>query len=81
MVGADEEEKSTRRGDVSAAKYQLGTGEIRVAQQALQLHGGIGVTDERDIGLYFKRMHALNGLFGDAEHHGARFASDSGFGL
>jgi alkylation response protein AidB-like acyl-CoA dehydrogenase len=73
MVRADEEDASTRRADVSAAKYQLATGGIWVAQQSLQLHGGIGVTDEHDIGLYFKRMYALNALFGDAEHHVARF--------
>ena len=76
MVRADEEDPRTRRGDISAAKYQLGTGGLWVAQQSLQLHGGIGVTDEHDIGLYFKRMYALNALFGDQEHHVARFASE-----
>ncbi len=76
MVRADEDDASLRRADISAAKYQLATGGIWVAQQSLQLHGGIGVTDEHDIGLYFKRMYALNALFGDAEHHVARFASD-----
>jgi alkylation response protein AidB-like acyl-CoA dehydrogenase len=76
MVRADEEDPRTRRGDISAAKYQLATGGIWVAQQSLQLHGGIGVTDEHDIGLYFKRMYALNALFGDQEHHVARFASE-----
>jgi alkylation response protein AidB-like acyl-CoA dehydrogenase len=70
---------STRRGDVSAAKVQLATSGSWVAQQSLQLHGGIGVTDEHDIGLYFKRMYALNALFGDEEHHVARFASDPAF--
>jgi alkylation response protein AidB-like acyl-CoA dehydrogenase len=79
MVRADEDDMSTRRNDVSAAKYQLATGGIWVAQQSLQLHGGIGVTDEHDIGLYFKRMYALNALFGDAEHHVSRFASDPAF--
>jgi alkylation response protein AidB-like acyl-CoA dehydrogenase len=79
MVRADEDDASARRGDISAAKYQLATGGIWVAQQSLQLHGGIGVTDEHDIGLYFKRMYALNALFGDAEYHVARFASDPAF--
>ena len=79
MVRADEDDAGTRRGDISAAKYQLATGGIWVAQQSLQLHGGIGVTDEHDIGLYFKRMYALNALFGDREHHVARFASDPAF--
>jgi len=79
MVRADEDEPSARRADISAAKYQLATGGIWVAQQSLQLHGGIGVTDEHDIGLYFKRMYALNALFGDQEHHVARFASEPEF--
>ena len=79
MVRADEDDTSTRRADISAAKYQLATGGIWVAQQSLQLHGGIGATDEHDIGLYFKRMYALNALFGDQEHHVARFASDPAF--
>ena len=79
MVRADDDDASARRGDISAAKYQLATGGIWVAQQALQLHGGIGVTDEHDIGLYFKRMYALNALFGDEEHHVARFAGDPAF--
>lgn len=79
MVRADEDNESTRRAEISAAKYQLATGGIWVAHQSLQLHGGIGVTDEHDIGLYFKRMYALNALFGDVEHHVARFSSDPAF--
>ncbi len=79
MVRADDDDASVRRSDISAAKYQLATGGIWVAQQSLQLHGGIGVTDEHDIGLYFKRMYALNALFGDQEHHVARFASEPTF--
>ena len=75
-VRADEEDSRLRRRDISAAKLQLATGGIWVAQQSLQLHGGIGVTDEHDIGLYFKRMYALNALFGDAEHHVSRYAGD-----
>ena len=79
MVRADEDDAQERRADISAAKYQLATGGVWVAQQALQLHGGIGVTDEHDVGLYFKRMYALNALFGDAEHHVGRFADDPSF--
>ena len=79
MVRADDDDATVRRLDVSAAKYQLATGGIWVAQQSLQLHGGIGVTDEHDIGLYFKRIYALNALFGDQEHHVARFANDPAF--
>jgi alkylation response protein AidB-like acyl-CoA dehydrogenase len=74
MLRADEDEASLRRPDISAAKFQLATGGVWVAQQSLQLHGGIGMTDEHDIGLYFKRIYALNALFGDEEFHVARFA-------
>lgn len=79
MVRADDDDDTARRLDVSAAKYQLATGGIWVAQQSLQLHGGIAVTDEHDIGLYFKRMYTLNALFGDEEYHVARFANDPSF--
>jgi len=44
-------------------------------RQAIQLHGGIGITDEHDVGLYFKRMQALSALYGDEEHHVHRFAA------
>jgi alkylation response protein AidB-like acyl-CoA dehydrogenase len=63
-----------RKSAVSAAKVQLAVGGRFVTQQAIQLHGGIGVTDEHDVGLYFKRMHALNALFGDEEHHVTRYS-------
>jgi alkylation response protein AidB-like acyl-CoA dehydrogenase len=46
-----------------------------VTAQATQLHGGIGVTDEHDVGLYFKRMQVLSALFGDEEHHVKRFGN------
>jgi len=64
-----------RKAAISAAKVQLSVGGRYVTAQGTQLHGGIGVTDEHDIGLYFKRMQALSALFGDEEHHVARFAS------
>jgi alkylation response protein AidB-like acyl-CoA dehydrogenase len=72
--GGAEPAVEERRAAISAAKVQLSVGGRYVTQQAIQLHGGIGVTDEHDVGLYFKRMHVLNVLFGDDEHHVARFA-------
>jgi alkylation response protein AidB-like acyl-CoA dehydrogenase len=68
-----------RRSAVSAAKVQLAVGGRYVTQQAIQLHGGIGVTDEHDVGLYFKRMHILNTLYGDEEAHLARYAAQPEF--
>jgi alkylation response protein AidB-like acyl-CoA dehydrogenase len=58
-----------RQRAVSEAKIQLAAAGKFISRQAIQLHGGIGVTDEHDIGLFFKRMHALFTLFGDEEHH------------
>ena len=68
-----------RRNAVSAAKVELAICGRFVTQQAIQLHGGIGITDEHDIGLYFKRMLALNTLFGDEEYHLGRYAQSPTF--
>ncbi len=73
-IRADDADAAERRRGVSIAKVQLATGGRFVVQQSIQLHGGIGITDEHDVGLYFKRMHVLNALFGDEEHHLARIA-------
>lgn len=74
-LSIDEPDAERRKRGISAAKVQLCVGGRFVVQQAIQLHGGIGITDEHDVGLYFKRMHVLHALFGDEEHHLARFAS------
>jgi alkylation response protein AidB-like acyl-CoA dehydrogenase len=50
-----------------------------VSNEAVQLHGGIGVTDELDIGLYLKRARVQMQLLGDAAFHRDRFASLSGY--
>ncbi|NVB39656.1 acyl-CoA dehydrogenase family protein [Pseudenhygromyxa sp. WMMC2535] len=70
----DEDEDGERQAAISAAKVQLGRGGQFVSRQAVQLHGGIGVTDEADIGLYFKRMQALSAICGDAMFHAQRYA-------
>jgi alkylation response protein AidB-like acyl-CoA dehydrogenase len=75
VIRLDGDAPAERAAAVAAAKIQLGESGRYVTQQAIQLHGGIGITDEHDIGLYFKRMLALNAIFGDAEHHLARFAA------
>ena len=74
-IKADDPDEVERKTAISTAKVQLAVSGRFVTQQAIQLLGGIGVTDEHDVGLYFKRMHVLNALFGDEEHHLARFAS------
>lgn len=59
----------------SAAKTQIGRAGRFVGQQAIQLHGGIGMTDETAVGHYFKRLSMIGLLFGDADHHLERFAA------
>ncbi len=52
---------------------------VKTSNEATQLHGGMGVTDEMDIGLYLKRSRVCNQLFGDSRYHCDRFASLAGF--
>ncbi len=78
-IQADNPDAAERAADVSAAKLQLQQGGWFVQENAVQLHGGIAITDEQDIGLFFKRVRVLQGLFGDADHHVARFRSLAAF--
>lgn len=61
--------EAERRQAISRAKVQLGQSMRYVGQQAVQLHGGIGVTDEYIISHYFKRLTQLEMSFGDTLHH------------
>ena len=74
-IKADDENAEERKRAISIAKAQLAVSGKFVVQQAVQLHGGIGITDEHDVGLYFKRMNVLNASYGDEEHHLARYTS------
>ena len=60
---------------VSAFKVQVGTSGRFVGQNAVQLHGGMGMTDELRIGHYFKRLTMIDTLFGNVDHHLERFGS------
>ncbi len=79
MVKVDDTDAEERRRAISAAKVQLSVGGKYITRQSIQLHGGIGCTDEHDVGLYFKRMHVLNTLYGDEQHHVARVAAEPSF--
>lgn len=59
---------------VSAAKSRVGRALRKVGQEAVQIHGGIAVTDELDVGHYFKRVTAIENLFGNTDHHTLRYA-------
>lgn len=62
----------------SGAKAKIGKGARFVAEQSVQLHGGMGVTEELDVGAYFKRLLAFETLFGGSTHHYRRHAALSG---
>ncbi len=58
-----------RRRDVSAAKCYVGKAARFVGQQAVQLHGGMGMADELAVSHYFKRLTMIDMTFGDSTHH------------
>jgi pimeloyl-CoA dehydrogenase small subunit len=66
---AAEENAAERRNAVAAAKVQIGRSGKFIGQQAIQLHGGIGMTMEYKVGHYFKRVTMIEAMFGDADHH------------
>jgi alkylation response protein AidB-like acyl-CoA dehydrogenase len=64
---------------VSLAKARLSDAYCQVANEAVQMHGGIGMTDEHDIGFFLKRARACEMTFGDAAYHRDRFAALGGY--
>ena len=74
----DEHDFVERRKALSAVKVQIGKSARFVGQQAIQLHGGIGVTEEYAVGHYFKRLTMIEVQFGDTEHHLAKLAAAGG---
>lgn len=65
----DDPDRRERRRAISAAKVMCGQSGRYVGEQAVQLHGGMGMTDALDVGWYFKRLVCLDLTYGDAEHH------------
>ncbi len=66
---ADEPDPATRRAAIASAKVQVNRSARLVGQEAIQLHGVIGMTMEYKAGHYFKRLAMIETLFGDTEHH------------
>jgi alkylation response protein AidB-like acyl-CoA dehydrogenase len=64
---------------VAVAKAKTGKAVRLSVQEGVQMHGGIGMTDEYDIGLFMKRDRALEEFFGDARYHAERVARMSGY--
>jgi alkylation response protein AidB-like acyl-CoA dehydrogenase len=73
------EDADERRRVVSAAKVRVGQAARFVGQQAVQLHGGMGVTNEVAAAHLFKRLAIIETTLGDVDHHLARFAALPGF--
>jgi alkylation response protein AidB-like acyl-CoA dehydrogenase len=72
---ADDPHPHERVRAVSAAKVQIGRSGRLIGQSSVQLHGGIGITNDYAGGHYFKRLTLIDRTFGDADHHLARFAA------
>lgn len=77
-VTAADEDATERRRAIAAAKVQIGRSGKHVGQEAIQLHGGIGMTTEYKVGHYFKRMTMIDKMFGDADVHLAMLAQLGG---
>lgn len=73
-----ENDAAERARAISAAKVQIGRSGKFVGQQAIQLHGGVGMTMELRVGHYFKRVTMIDILFGDADVHLGRLAAAGG---
>ncbi|MBY0330076.1 MAG: acyl-CoA dehydrogenase family protein [Acetobacteraceae bacterium] len=63
----------------SLAKAQAGEAFFLIGNEAIQMHGGIGMTDEHEIGFYLKRARVAQATFGDSAYHRDRYAALSGF--
>jgi alkylation response protein AidB-like acyl-CoA dehydrogenase len=73
-----EPDAGTRRRALSAAKVTIGQAARFIGQQAIQLHGGMGMTDELIVSHYFKRLTAIDLTFGDTDFHIQQFIAQSG---
>ncbi len=78
MRAADENSNELQRLS-SLSKTVAGETLHLVSNEAIQMHGGIGVTDEYDIGFFLKRARVVEQIFGSAKYHTERYANLSGF--
>jgi pimeloyl-CoA dehydrogenase small subunit len=74
-VKVDTAPAGERRHAVSAAKIKIADACRHVSQEAVQLHGGMGMTEELKVSHTFRRLTMISQTFGDAEHHLERFAA------
>ena len=71
-LGESDEERAKA---ASAAKAEIGKAGRFVGQQAIQIHGGMGMTDELNVGHYFKRLTMIDTLYGSTDHHLRRYGA------
>ena len=67
------EDEVTRKKAASAAKVRIGQSGRFVGQESIQIHGGMGMTDELAVGHYFKRLTMIDSEFGNVDHHLKRY--------
>lgn len=75
VESADDKDAATRGPFISAAKVQISNSGQIVGRGAIQLHGGIGMTNEYVAGHYLRRLTAIEKMFGDIDYHIGRFAA------
>lgn len=73
-VAADDPADESSRHDLHRAKLSIGRHARSLAHSAIQIHGGIGMTEEYQVGHCLRRIHVMDQLFGDGESHAARLA-------
>ncbi len=77
-MNVDEADPRERARNMSMAKVGVGQAARFVSQNAIQLHGGIGMTEEYAVGHYFRRVMVIEHMFGDTAHHLSRIAEEVG---
>ena len=70
-----EEGSQDAKKAISGLKYQVGKAGKYIGQHAVQLHGGMGVTDELNVGHYFKRLTTVGTIFGNTDYHLKKYSS------
>ena len=73
----DERDPGLRAKAVSGAKHLVGRYGRMIGERAIQLHGGMGMTEEMGVGHYFKRLAMIDVMFGDEAYHLKRYAGRS----
>ena len=76
----DEPDPAERAHNIAMAKVGVGQASNFVSQNAIQLHGGIGMTEEYAVGHYFRRCMVIEHMFGDTAHHLSRLAEPGAIG-